>query len=122
MPKFDPYSECSVKLRTSNFAHECTFVQQSDLSTNHNTYLKISTGELLKLGLVEKVVKVKIFCTGRLSYENTFGCKVDVLGLRASTCTWVPRKRPNKRPKNRALTQWGDMYFSFWTSLQDKSE
>ena len=28
-----------------------------------NTYLKFSTGELLKLGLVEKVVKVKIFCT-----------------------------------------------------------
>ena len=52
-----------------------------DLSTNHNTYLKFSTGKLLKLGLVEKVVKVKISLTGRLSYENIFGCKVKVLGL-----------------------------------------
>ena len=55
-------------------------MQQSDLSTNHNTYLKFSTGKLLKLGLVEKVIKVKISLTGRLSYENIFGCKVKVLG------------------------------------------
>ena len=89
MPKFDPYSECSVKLRTSNFAHECTLVQLSELSTNHNTYLKFSTGELLKLGLVENVVKVKIFCTGRLSYENTFGCKVEVLGFKKSKYLYV---------------------------------
>ena len=38
--------------------------------------------ELFKLGLVEKVVKVKISLTGILSYENIFGCKVEVLGLR----------------------------------------
>ena len=40
-----------------------------------------SDQSLLKLGLVEKVVKVKISLTGRLSYENIFGCKVKVLGL-----------------------------------------